>query len=253
MEETISLEDILGLLKKKMALILSMMLVGIGLASLITFFVITPQYSSSTQLLAKMAQNENNTVNVGDVNANLMLINTYKDVIKSNVVIDETYEKLVKDSGFEGDENILRNMITVEQSQNSQMFTVKATSPKPEEAQAIANSVSKVFQKKAKDLIDVDKVSIIADAPLSKQPVSPNNKLNILLGAVIGIFVGMVLAIISQLMDKTIKEDKFIIDQLGFRILGTVPEMTAKELNAKADITEVSNSNNTKTRSRRKG
>lgn len=253
MEETFSLEEIFSLIKKKMALILSMMLVGIGIASLITFFIITPKYSSSAQLLAKMAQNENNSVNVNDVNANLMLINTYKDVIKSNVVIDEVYETLVKKVDFKGDEAELRGMVSVEQSQNSQMFTVKATTSNPEESQLIANSISKVFQKKAKDLIDVDKVSIIAEAPLNEKPVSPDNKVNILIGAILGLFVGLAIAILTQLMDKTIKEDKFITDQLGFRILGTVPEMTAKELNAKADMTVTEKSNDLTTRSRRKG
>ena len=237
-----------------MAIILSMMLVGIGFASLITFFIITPKYSSSAQLLAKMAQNENNTVNVGDVNANLMLINTYKDVIKSNVVIDEAFEKLVNSSDFGGTPEELRDMVTVEQSQNSQMFTVKATSTDAKEAQIIANSVAKLFQKKAKDLIDIDKVSIIANAPLNEKPVSPNNKLNILIGAALGIVIGLGLAFLSQFMDKTIKEDKFITDQLGFKILGTVPEMTSKELNAKVDVVPADNLNSEKTtRSRRKG
>lgn len=249
MEETISLEEIFGIIKKKAALIFSMLCIGVGLASVVTFFLITPQYSSSTQLLAKMSKSENNSVNVGDVNANLMLINTYKDVIKSNAVIDEAYEVLVKESGFEGTEASLRNMISVEQSQNSQMFTIKAVGENPVEVQMVANSVSKVFQKKAKDLIDVDKVSIIAQASLNEHPISPNNKLNILIGAVLGLFVGLGFALLSQLLDKTVKDDKYITETLGFKMLGTVSEISTKELDAKAKQQAKKN----KKRSRRKG
>lgn len=113
----------------------------------------------------------------------------------------------------------------------------------------VANSVSKVFQKKAKDLIDVDKVSIIAQASLNEHPISPNNKLNILIGAVLGLFVGLGFALLSQLLDKTVKDDKYITETLGFKMLGTVSEISTKELDAKAKQQAKKN----KKRSRRKG
>ena len=241
MEETISLQEIFGVIKKRFAMIISMVFLGIGLAALVTFFVITPKYSSSAQLLAKMAQTENNTVNVGDVNANLMLINTYKDVIKSSVVIDDSLGKLQKSVDFEGDADDLREMLAVDQAQNSQMFTITAKSTSAEEAQIVANTVASVFQKQAKEVIDLDKVSIIAEAPINEKPVSPNAKLFILAGAILGMALGFGLALLSEVLDKTVKDPKFISDNLGFPVLGTVPEMTAKELTAKVDLSSVEN------------
>lgn len=234
MEETISLEEIFGIIKKRMVMIAATTFIGIGLAAMMTFFVITPKYSSASQLLAKMSQGENNTVNVGDVNSNLMLINTYKDVIKSNLVMEESAIAL-SEKGFDITTEGLRGMIAVEQAANSQMFTVSATTADPKLAQAAANTVAQVFKDNAKEVIDVDKISIIADAPEVTKPVSPNNKLNLLIGAVLGMMFGLGLALVNSLFDKTIKDDSFITKELGIAILGAVPEMTSAEL--KNDIT----------------
>lgn len=229
MEETINLEQMFNVIKKRIVTILSLAFIGLGLAAILTFFVMTPKYSSSTQLLAKMAQNENNTVNVGDVNSNLMLINTYKDIIKSNLVIDESAEKLAE-KGYVIEPDALRAMISVDQAQNSQMFTVSAENSDPKAAQAIADVITDTFKEKAKEVIDVDKITIIADAPLSEKPVSPNNKLFLFAGLILGSGFGVALAILRELMDKTVKDDSFISEELGITILGSVPEMTDEEL-----------------------
>lgn len=69
MEETISLQDIFKLLKDKLFLILTMMFIGLGLSALVTFFVITPKYSASSELIATFQSKESN-VNTDNINTN---------------------------------------------------------------------------------------------------------------------------------------------------------------------------------------
>ena len=73
MEETISLKEIFEVLKKHIALIIVSMFIGVGLAGAITFFVITPQYSSRAQLIVTLPQNENTNSNLNDINYNLQM------------------------------------------------------------------------------------------------------------------------------------------------------------------------------------
>ena len=49
MEETISLKEIFEILRKHITTILISMFVGLALAGVATFFVITPKYSSQAQ------------------------------------------------------------------------------------------------------------------------------------------------------------------------------------------------------------
>lgn len=249
MEETISLENMFDVIKKSLPLILSAMMIGLGVAAIMTFFIMTPKYNSSSQMLTKIAQGENNTVNVGDVNSNLMLINTYKDIIKSNLVLDESSDRL-NEMGYDTTPTSIGNTISVAQAPNSQMFTVSATSDNPKIAAETANVVTEVFKDKALEVIDVDKITILALATEPTKPVSPNNKLNLLIGAVLGLMIGLGLVLAGELFDKTVKDDKYISEELGITILGAVSEMTEKELQNKIQAKTATSENLRRSRSR---
>ncbi|MGX7202994.1 tyrosine protein kinase [Enterococcus plantarum] len=232
MEETISLQELIGVLKKRIGLIIISMFLGLGVAGILTYFVITPKYSSQAQLIVRLPQNE--TTNVNDINGNLQMINTYKDLIKSDTVMTEVQQRMKTEHQNDLSVEELKASISVNQSQNSQMFSIVSKVTDPIVAQNIANQTALVFQEQAKDMLNVDKITIISAAIANVKPVSPNDKINLIIGLALGIMFGIALAFILELFDKTIKDDSFVEDELGFTILGVVPNMTAKELNAKA-------------------
>lgn len=230
MEETISLQEIFTLLKKKAVLILSMFFVGIGISALITFMVITPKYSATSQLIATSQSKENST-NTDSINSNLMMINTYKDFIKGRIVTETAREKLEKEHGFKGTADTIKNMISVEQTQQSQMFSIVVTSENPEEAATVANVVSEILKKEAKEYTDADKVSVISKAEVPINPVAPNKKLNLAIGGVLGLIIGIGLSLLSQLFNRTVKSIDYMTDQLNIPILGSIPLMDDKNTN----------------------
>ena len=228
MEETISLKEIFDILKKHVAAILISMFAGLALASVATFFIITPKYNSQAQLIVKLPRTD--ATNAGDVNTNLLMINTYKDMITGDLVMSTVKDRLESEYDLDKTVSELKGAIQVQQSQNSQMFSIVATDTKPVDAEHIANTTAKVFHENAKDVLDVDKISIISNAQASMTPVSPNNKLNLAIGLVIGMMVGVGLAFLLELLDRTVKDSRFVAENLGFTILGSVPQMTDKEL-----------------------
>lgn len=249
MAETINLEDIFEIVKKRMVLILTVMLLGSGLSAIMTFVIMKPNYYSSSQLLAKMSQDENVAVNLGDVNTNLMLINTYKDIIKSDLVLSES-ATMLSQLGYQVTASELASEISVIQAPNSQMFTISALSADPRLARDTVNVVADVFKKKASEVIDVDKITILAPATLAEKPTSPNNKLNLVIGLVLGLFLGLGLALTREIFDKTVKDETFISEELGITLLGAVPQMTEKELLNEMPITESSIENTRRSRNR---
>lgn len=231
MEETISLKEIYETLRKHLITIIISMFAGLAISGIVTFFILTPKYSSQAQLIVTLPQSD--TTNVNDVNTNLQMINTYKDMIVSDLVLNEVKDRLQTEDKVKMTAEQIKDAISVNQSQNSQMFSIQATSTNAVTAQQIANTTSQVFQENAKDVMNVDKISIISGAVANTTPVSPNNKLNLVIGLVLGMMVGVGLAFLFELLDRTVKDEKYVMDDtLGFPILGTVPEMSAKELNA---------------------
>ena len=68
----------------------------------------------------------------------------------------------------------------------------------------------------------IDNVTIVSKAKVNTKPVSPNKKLWILAGLVTGLFVGVTIAFIKEITDKTIKDSKFLTDELDLTNIGSV-------------------------------
>lgn len=231
MEQTISIKQLFELLRKRIGLIILGGLAGLLISGLLAFFILTPKYSSQAQLVVTLPQTE--TTNANDVNTNLQMINTYKDIITGDLVTKEVSEKLSSEYGLKMSTNDLKEAIKVEQNQNSQMFSIIATSNSPRAAANISNTTAEIFKANAKDVLNVDRISIISQAVASSDPVFPNKKLTIAAGLLIGLMIGVFLAVALELLDRTVKESKTLTDEFGLTLLGNVPELTQKELNAK--------------------
>lgn len=229
MEETVSLDEIFQLLKKKWALIVSMLILGTIISTVVTLFVITPKYSATTQLVVQTKGSDSN-INTDKINSNLLLINTYKDLVKSPPVTEKAKDILVKDGMTNITEDFLTSAISVEQNQNSQLFSIKAVTDNPIESAAIANTVSEVFQKEAVNMTDTDKISIASKAVPNNKPVSPNKKVNIAIGAVLGLIVGVMLALLGELFNRTVRSEEYVTETLGVPILGTLPLVSEREM-----------------------
>ncbi|WP_321385740.1 Wzz/FepE/Etk N-terminal domain-containing protein [uncultured Enterococcus sp.] len=231
MEETIGLQDIVRILKKRFALLIFCMILGVSAAGVMTFFVITPKYSSQSQLIVKLPQSE--TANVNDINANLQMINTYKDLITSDTVLSVVQQRMKDEYNQNIEIEELKNSLTVDQSQNSQMFSISSTTTDPILSERIANKTTAVFQETAQQTLSVDKITVISNASANMVAVSPNNKLNLIIGFASGLMLGVLLAFVLELFDRSLKSEEFISEELELPILGAVPNMTAKELNVK--------------------
>lgn len=243
MEEEISLVELFDVIKKRMSMIVSLGLIGLIIASIFTFFIITPQYSATTQVLVNRTTESAEGIQLNDINTNVQMINTYKDIIKGPVILDEVSQNL-KTNLTTGE---LAEKIQIITQDNSQVFSLTVTDESPYDAAEIANSVASTFQSEIGNIMNVDNVTIISEAIANTSPVSPNTPLNLVIGLLLGSMVGVGLAFVSEFLDKTVKDEKFISEQLGWTNLGKVSEMSEDELKSEQQIPQ----RNTETRSAR--
>jgi len=225
MEEEISLLELLGIVRKRLVLIVVGILIGILIFAVYTFFIAVPTYSSTTQMLVNRTQ-EANIIQRADIDTNVQLINTYKDILRSPAILDEVREDL----GMTTSHQELSNQLDITSENDSQVFSIQIIDTNPFNAANIANTTASVFQENLNDIMSVDNVTVISQAEANLNPVSPNHLLNLILGTVIGGVIATVLAFSIEFMDNTVKEDKFIVEELGWINLGSVSEMSAAEL-----------------------
>lgn len=223
--------EILGILRKRKNVIIWTTVLCAVLTLFVSLFVITPKYSSSTDILVnRKMDNPNGQVNdQGQIQADIQMISTYKDIITSPTILNTVSSRLA-DEGYHISSGEIRNSISISNQQNSQMFTVAVKAKNPQLAAAMANTIADVFKTKVKKIMSVNNVSILSKAVASSSPVSPKVGLNTIIGIVVGLILGLILAFIANGLDRTITDESFITEDLGLNDLGIISEIPASKV-----------------------
>lgn len=264
-EVTIDLRRLFILIRKHIISILIWM-IGLGLIAYgVSEYVLVPKYTASTQLLVNRKSTDANQAYANqqaDVNA----VTTYKDIITSNVILkgaskylanpvtlvkkatpakkavyrteDDGTRTLVKKAvkakpavykreskSYSVSASELASAVSVTTTTSSQVFTLSATAETPAKAQAIANAVAKEFKEQIPKIMDVNNVTIVAEAPKGSQSY-PNVKMITLVGVLAGLVISLLIIIIKDLSDTTVRDDSFMTNELGLTNLGEIASIT---------------------------
>jgi capsular polysaccharide biosynthesis protein len=223
MEETISINDIFKTLKKRWKLIMLLTLIAALISGSISYFLLTPVYQSSTQILVNQKQSENQ-LDSTQIRSNIDMINTYSVIIKSPAILEKVIDELELNQSVDQ----LSQKITINSQENSQVFSLTVQDSNPAKAVEIANTVSSIFQNEIKDIMKVDNVSILAKAEIKENPtpVKPNPLLNIAIAFVVGLMAGIGLAFLLEYLDNTIKDEDDIERHLDLPLLGSIQKIS---------------------------
>ena len=222
MEETISINDILKILKRRWKVIMILTLVAAMASGIISYFVLTPIYQASTQILVNQ-KGSNNQLDSNQIRTNVEMINTYSVIVKSPAIL----EKVIKDHNLGQSVGQLNQKITINSQADSQVFSLTVQDNNAARAAEIANAVTETFQKEIPNIMNIDNVSILSKAEVTKNPtpVKPNPQLNIAIAVVVGLMAGIGLAFLLEYMDNTIKDNRDVEVYLGLPVLSSIPEI----------------------------
>lgn len=226
MEETISLKEIFQTLRKRISLILTVTILAVAISAFVTYFLMKPKYEASTQILVNQANTANsNLYQANAVQTNVQLVNTYSVIIDNpavlNPVINGLHLKMTADQ--------LKNLLTVNTEQNSQVFTLTAETNSPSLSTRIVNDVASVFKSQVQKVMNVDNVSILspANTSLNSSPVSPKPSLNLAIGLIVGLMLSIGLAFLLEYLDSTIKTEEDIEQALELPVLGAISQISS--------------------------
>ncbi|MGY3743756.1 YveK family protein [Leuconostoc inhae] len=261
MNNVLELRQLWHIIQKHLFALIFMAIIGACAGYVVAKFVIAPTYSASTSMLVNRSADDTSTAtaNLSDQQADVQLINTYKNLIISSNVLGDVSDKLenpapivvqkAKDAVYEtladGTRRLvtpaqkeitkpsnktkyqlsvdeLKSMVTISSQQNSQVFSINVKSKDPKLAADVANEVSDVFKDKIGGFMKINNVSIIDSAKANKKPVSPNTKLFTLAGLVVIGGLTFLYMLVKELADTTIKSPDEVSQLFGMTNLGII-------------------------------
>ncbi|OFP20901.1 capsule biosynthesis protein CapA [Staphylococcus sp. HMSC057C08] len=222
MEKTIDIGKIFTALKKNVKLLLIIPLIFLVVSLLLSFFVIQPKYSATTQVLVNQ-KHSNNEMMAQQVQSNIQLVKTYSEIIKSPRILD----KVSKDLNGKYSEKELSSMLSLNNKADSQIMSITVESNKKGDATKVANTISKVFSDDASKIMSIDNVSTLSKAEDAKK-VAPKPITNALISIVLGLILAVIIIILIAIFDKRIKSEDEVEELLDLPVLGAIPEFNKK-------------------------
>lgn len=190
-----------------------------------TFFFITPQYQS-----AAMFYVNNNSLSLGEASLSISSadISASRGLVKSYIVILNTRETLndvIDYSGVDRTYSQLKDMITAESVDSTEIFQVVVTSPDPQEAEKIASAIAYILPKRISSIIEGTSAKIVDSAVVASKPSSPSYTKNCIAGFAIGLVLAVAWVVMRTLMDITIRTEEDITQNCKNPVLASVPDM----------------------------
>lgn len=228
MRQTISFKEILSLFyNKRKSIIFVVLLITLGGGSV--YFTIPPVYEVRTDLLinnsAKITQNTNLQAN--EIDTNLRLIETYKQMLKSDRMISKVNEELEKPYSKE----VITSNVKIETSNNSQIITIVVSEKTPEAAALLANTYAEIFQKQVNELMNLENINILKEVSADTDVIMV--KLSAILYYIISFVIGLLICGMTILIREFHMTDLNTVTKtersLGIPSLGTISFTKSKK------------------------
>ena len=122
--------------------------------------------------------------------------------------------------------------ITVQSSAGNPTLIVKVTDSSPERAAMVANTlaektsilVEELERPRDRRLSTVTTLRVVAPAEVPTTPSSPNLKLDVIVGGLVGTFLGLMAALIRRNLDKSVRTREDQEELTGLTLLGSIPD-----------------------------
>lgn len=218
------LKDYLGIVRRSWILIVSITLVGL-LAGAAASYLVKPTYTAETQLFVAI-QNSGTVQELQQGNTfSQARVQSYVKTVATPVVLQPAIDSL----GLDMTAAQLAGRIKASTDLNTVLITISVTDGSPVQAAAIAQAVSSSLIKAVDTLERPDtsspspvKLSIITPAAAPAAPSSPNIKLNLALGFLVGLALGLGAAVLRNTLDNRIRGESDLRRVTDAPILGGI-------------------------------
>ena len=75
------------------------------------------------------------------------------------------------------------------------------------------------------NIMNIDNVSILSSANNTSKKISPKLTQNVVIAFILGVILTLIIVISKELLDKRIKSEEDVENELGVPVLGSIPKL----------------------------
>lgn len=188
-------------------------------------FAVAPSYSSSIMLYIN-----NSSLSVGDmsfsissseISAAQSLVKTYTVILKNRSTLEAVAEQTKLDYTWEE----LYDMITAAPVDGTEIMGVTVTCGDPYHAEKIANGIAVVLPQRIAEIVEGSSMEVVDSAVVNLQKVDPSITKYTAIGFILGAVISLIVLVVLALMDNTIHDEEFILNNYDYPILAKIPDL----------------------------
>ncbi|MFC4787246.1 polysaccharide biosynthesis tyrosine autokinase [Nocardioides sp. MAHUQ-72] len=217
------LKDYWRTLRRRWKVVVLCLFLTLAAASVLTWQT-TPQYASSTRIFVSTSPSDSSQAYQGNLFAT-QRITSYASLVKDRPLA----EKVADDLGGSINPDDLREEVTAMVDPDTVILQITATDPDPVLARDIAQAYAEQLKSLVAQLETPDnknvpfvKASIVDNAQVSDLPVSPQPVRNLGLALVLGLLLGVGVAVLRELLDTTVANAEDVAQVTDTPILGHI-------------------------------
>lgn len=223
------LRDYLHVLRTRWLSIVTVALVTLAATAAATLLT-TPEYTSSTRMFFAVQGGETVSDLAQGSTFTEKQMASYAEVAQSPIVLDPVAEAF----GLDQDSRSLASALNVTVAADTTILVISATDEDPVLARDLANAVADELAStvgglspERPDGTETVRATMLSEAQVPDSPSSPNTVRNLALGLVLGLLLGVGVALLRQVLDTKVRDENDIASVTDASPLAIVPIDTA--------------------------
>ncbi|WP_435169783.1 YveK family protein [Paenibacillus glycanilyticus] len=216
---------------KKWWLIAAIVIVAVVATGIKSYFFTTPVYQAKATLIVNQSPQQAGveTLNLGLLQSNVMLINSYKKIVESAYIMEKVVEQ---NSSLGVTSDQLSQKVTVTSADDSQVMDIMYAGSSYKQAAQIVNAVSEIFKDQIPHIMKVDNVTILDKADEKDIPSPINNSpiLNMLISLIVSCMLAVGIIFLLDYLDDTIKNEAEMLQTLDLPVLALINKINKQDM-----------------------
>ena len=223
MNEDVIFSEIVNALRKRTKHILLTLVFFLVCGGAIGFWI-PPIYEAELDVLVNAHSNRTSPVpSMGEIDTSLRLVETYKQIMKSdrvnkkvNSALDGRYPK-----------EVIRKKVKIESGNGSQIITIVAKDDTAEDVAVLANSYATIVKEEIMDLMNLDNVTIMAEvsAETDTTKVKPDLFYYLLISIFAGALTCVAVILIKEIHFGNVDSEETINKSLQLPFVGAIKKV----------------------------